>query len=221
MLGKVKKGKGDKNGKGKDNADATEYFAGYCLGCKAWGHMKKYCWWNETPKSGKDTASLESASTAVCQLDSTITGMLLEYDGRSTAVDVTKWMFSLSNRESNRNEVLVDSGSATSVCQHSGWQTGRSWSGTEVGHWATIHQDRAAHRSSCARDGVNVSGDFQIAPQMIGCRDHSYQLDRMLTEATLSYFAVLVEGSSTTFFVIGSSSNKLVVEGRHVSNEGA
>ena len=76
MLGKEKKGKDDKNGKGKGgdgkddkkckgkvNANATEYFGGNCLGCKACGHMKKDCWWNETPKSGKDTTSLTAASS--------------------------------------------------------------------------------------------------------------------------------------------------------------
>ena len=67
--GKGKKGKGDKKGKGKgkgkqgesnrDEKDKdedkkgkgkgknnvkTEYFAGYCLQCKGWGHMKKDCW---------------------------------------------------------------------------------------------------------------------------------------------------------------------------------
>ena len=43
MLGKGKTGKGDKNGKGKNSADAGEYFAGCCLGCKACCLMKKEC----------------------------------------------------------------------------------------------------------------------------------------------------------------------------------
>ena len=53
LLGKGKegdrKGKG-KQGKGKekDNDKATEYFAGHSLLCKAWGHMQKDCWWNES-----------------------------------------------------------------------------------------------------------------------------------------------------------------------------
>ena len=59
--GKGEKGKGKSKGekgesKGKNNVK-TEYSAGYCLQCKGWGHMKKDCWWDETAKSAKDTAS--------------------------------------------------------------------------------------------------------------------------------------------------------------------
>ena len=43
--------------------------------------MKKDCWWNDPPllpiKSGKDTASLETANTAASDLESTMTEMLL------------------------------------------------------------------------------------------------------------------------------------------------
>ena len=53
-----KKGKG--KGKGKTNAKKTEYFSGYFLHWKAWGHKKRDWWWNESAKSGKDTASLET-----------------------------------------------------------------------------------------------------------------------------------------------------------------
>ena len=35
-------------------------------------------------KNGKDTVSLETASTAACQTDSTITGLLLQSDDIST-----------------------------------------------------------------------------------------------------------------------------------------
>ena len=67
--------------------------------------MKKVCWWNDPLlppiKSRKDAASLETANTAANQLENTMTGMLLQSDGSSTAVDPTKWMFSVANRESN------------------------------------------------------------------------------------------------------------------------
>ena len=92
-------GKDDK--KGKASGNVTECFAGYCIWCGACGHVKKDCWWNELHKSGKD-ASLESPSSAASQRDSTIAGMLPQSDGCSTAVDATKWMFSVTNRESNR-----------------------------------------------------------------------------------------------------------------------
>ena len=67
--------------------------------------MKKVCWCSDPPlptiQSGKDTASLETANTAASELESTMTEMLLQSDGSSTAVDPTKWMFSVANRESN------------------------------------------------------------------------------------------------------------------------
>ena len=59
----------DKKGIGKDkttaNTKATECFAGYCPLCNAWGYMQKDCCWNESAKSGKDTASLENPITPV------------------------------------------------------------------------------------------------------------------------------------------------------------
>ena len=71
--------------------------------------MKKVCWWNDPLlppiKSRKDTASLETANTAANQLEYTMTGMLLQSDGSSTAVDP------------HEMDVLFDSGAATSRCQ--------------------------------------------------------------------------------------------------------
>ena len=109
--------------------------------------MKKVCWWNDLLlppiKSRKDTASLETANTAANQLESTMTGVLLQSDGSSTAVDPTKWMFSVANRESNKNEFLFDSGAATSLCQQcfSDSLGGKpSGAGVEL-RSATIHHD--------------------------------------------------------------------------------
>ena len=82
MLGQGKKGKGDKKGKRKANAKASDYFAGCCFGCTASGRLLK------------DTASLEIASTAASQRDSTITGMLVQSDDCSAA---------------NLDEFLIDS----------------------------------------------------------------------------------------------------------------
>ena len=72
----------DKKGKGKANAKESEYFAGYCLLCKAWGHMKKDCWWNESAKSGKETVSLETSITpaANTETEPPNTGVLIQSD---------------------------------------------------------------------------------------------------------------------------------------------
>ena len=82
--------------------------------------MKKDCWWNQPlAKSGKDTASLETANTVVSQPESTMIGMRLQSDGSTTVVGPTKWMFSVLLRIVNQseNEFLVDSGTGTSLCQ--------------------------------------------------------------------------------------------------------
>ena len=128
MLGQGKKGKADmkdkgKNGKGsrdgKDDKDDKKskgkkgfrqrqrqsqsnwVLRGPLPRLQTWGHTKKDCLWNQTPKGGKDTASLETASTAASQPDSTITGMLLQSNDCITAVDPTKWLFSVTNRETH------------------------------------------------------------------------------------------------------------------------
>ena len=63
--GEGEEGRDEKKGRGKfkEKAKATEFCAGCCLGYKAWGHMTKDFWLNDTNKMRKDAASLESAST--------------------------------------------------------------------------------------------------------------------------------------------------------------
>ena len=116
---KDKKGKG----KGKNNVKA-EHFAGYCLQCKGWGHMKKDCWWNENAKSAKDTASLETPTTPAesTKTEPPITGMLTQSDeGGEIPADPAQWMYSVTKQESVpvANDSLVDSVAATLVCQQS------------------------------------------------------------------------------------------------------
>ena len=58
--GEGSKGKKDKGkGNGKDKAKATA--------CEVWDHMKKDCWWNESSKSGKDAAFLETPTTSAAK----------------------------------------------------------------------------------------------------------------------------------------------------------
>ena len=135
--------------------------------------MKKVCWWNDPLlppiKSRKDTA-LETANTAANQLESTMTGMQLQSDGSSTAVDPTKWMFSAANRESSKNEFLFDSGAATSRCQQCFSDSlGGKPSGAGVDlRSATRPRDTIHHDGQHTDLHAHTSGDMQIAPKTTG-----------------------------------------------------
>ena len=130
--GKHKKGESSKNEKTKtktrkaktkvQNNDKAEHFAGYCLQCKDWGHMKKDYWWNENAKNGKDTAPLETPITPaeITKTEPPITGMLIQSDvGGEIRADLAQWLYSVTEKESVLNDFLIDSGAATSVSQQS------------------------------------------------------------------------------------------------------
>ena len=177
--GKGEKGKGDKKckgkGKGKANAKTTKHFPGYCLVCEAWGHAMKDCWRNESAKSGKDTASLETpiAPAANTTTEPSITGMLTQSHAGAVPADLAQWLYSVTKRQPSREEFLIDSGAATSVCQQS---LADSLGGKPRGpgvelRSATGHQfTTPGNTTMClrTRDGVNVAGDFQIAPKSTG-----------------------------------------------------
>ena len=158
--GKGKEGKGESNEDEKDKdqdkkckatAKATEYFAGYCLFFIVGRHMKKDCWWNESAKSGKDTASLETPITpfASTTTEPPITGMFLQSDeGGEVPADPAQWMYSVTKQESvpNANDFLISSGAATSVCQQSladslGGKPRGPVVEARVSHWTSIHYD--------------------------------------------------------------------------------
>ena len=135
----------DKKGKGKANAKATEYFAGYCLLCKAWRHLKKDCLWNESAKSGKDTTSLETPITPAANTttEPPITGMLMQSnEGEVVAADPAH-----SGNE-NPEDFLIESGAATSVCQQSLAGKPRGPGGTRVSHWTSVHEMVSTLRAS-------------------------------------------------------------------------
>ena len=146
----------DKKGKskGKNNAKA-EYFAGYCLQCRGWKHMKKGCWWNENVKSEKDTASLE---TPITPAESTRT---------EPPITVTK-----QESVPNAKDFVFDSGAVTSVCQQSLADSlgGKSRRPGVALSSATGHRSRRL----ATRDGVNVASEFQVAPKNTGLQkvDH-------------------------------------------------
>ena len=138
--------------------------------------MKKDCWWNENAKSGKDTASLENPDTLAAdeKTEPSITLMLIQSDeGEAVPVDPTQWLYSITKRDFVHNDFLIHSRAATSVCQQSLVDSlGGIPRGPEVelrsarGHQFTT----TGNTTIClrTRDGINVSGDFQIAPKDTG-----------------------------------------------------
>ena len=96
---KDKKGKGKGKGKGKANATTTKHLSGYCLVCKAWEHAKKDCWWNESARSGKDTASLETPFTPAANTttEPPIVRMLVQSDeGEIVPANPAPWLYSVT-----------------------------------------------------------------------------------------------------------------------------
>ena len=64
--------------------------------------MKKDCWWIESAKSGKNTASMETSTTPAADTttEPSITGMLIQSDeGEAAPVDPTQWPCSMTERE--------------------------------------------------------------------------------------------------------------------------
>ena len=91
------------------------------------------------------------------------------------AAHLAQWLHLVTKRETSREELLIDFGAATSVCQRS---LADSLGGKPRGlgvelRSATEHQFTTTSNTTCmsTRDGVNVAGDFQIEP------NQSYQLD--------------------------------------------
>ena len=188
MLGKGKqKGKGDKkgkNGKGNDNAKATEYFASYCLGCKACGHIKKECSRNETPKSGKDTATLENRvhrrqSNGIHDDRNAVTILRLQRSGRPHDMD--------------DNEFLIDSGAVQSVCQQS---LSDSLGGNASGAGVDLRSATKQQIFMRTRDGVNVSGAFRIAPKTTSLQRSTVSVGQVADRGNIIVFR---SSGGTTF----------------------
>ena len=125
--------------------------------------MEKDCWWNESNKSGKDTASLETPITTAAntKTEAPITP------------DPMRWLYSVTKHEPSHNDFWIDSGAHTSVCHQSLAESlgGKpSGAGVEL-RSATGHQFTSTGNTTIllrTRDGITVAGDFQIAPQKNG-----------------------------------------------------
>ena len=215
-----KKGK-DKGKKGKANASAkaTEYFAGYCLLCKAWRHMKKDFWWYESAKSGKDTASLKTPITPTTNTatEPPITGMLIQSgEGEAVPADPTRWLYSVTKREPSHHDFRIDSGAATSVCQQSLADSlgGKPRApGVELKSATGRQFTTTGNTTICLRtgDGINVAGDFQIAPKDTGLQRSVISVGQVCNRGNIITFRSTLERYSTSSLATDSSLNVLVV----------
>ena len=74
--------------------------------------MRKDCWRNESAKSGKDTASLETPMTPAANTttEPLTSGMLIQFEeGQVVPTDPAQWLHSVTKREPSREDFLIDS----------------------------------------------------------------------------------------------------------------
>ena len=151
----------------------------------------KDCWWNESVKSGKDTASLETPIMPAenTKTETSITGMLIRSDeGDTVPANPAQWLYSVTKREPSREEFLIDSGAATSVCQQSladSLEEKPRGRGVEL-RSATSHLiATTARQFACAHETVStLRATSRLRPRTMDCRDQSYRLNKCATEAT-------------------------------------
>ena len=213
-----KKGNG-KKGKGKfeEKARATEYCAGYCLQCKAWSHVKKDCWWNESSKSGKDAASLETPTTPAANntTEPPITGMRL-------------CQLILRSGCTPYNDFLINSGAATSECPQSlADSLGRKPSGPGVelrsvtGHRFTT----TGNTTIClrTRGDINVSGDFQVAPKETRLQRSIIPVGQVCDRGNVIVFRIaggtILNEVTVHRLDFGRAGGSVLAESRHVGEE--
>ena len=134
--GKKGKGKGKKSDSSKDEKDKDEHkkgkgkampkrlstFLDTAFSAKPGDTRRRIAGGKRAPKSGKDTASLETPITpaADATTEPSITGMLMQSDeGEVVPANPAQWPYLVTKREPSREEFLIDSGPAASVCQPS------------------------------------------------------------------------------------------------------
>ena len=184
-LSTLGKGKGEKNGKGKANAKTTKHFLRYSLVCKAWEAREEGLLVECQEREGH-CISGDPTTPAPNTTEPPITGKLLQSDEGAA-----QWLYSLTKREPSREEFLIDSGAATSVCQQSladslGGKPNRL--GVELGS-ATGHQfTTTANATICIRTETvsMLRATFRLRPRILYCGDLSCRLDKCATEAISS-----------------------------------
>ena len=160
--------------------------------------MKKDCWWNESARSGKDTAFLETPMTPAANTtaEPPITGMWRRFD-EEAVLDPPRFC-SCDISVSTKLDSLGDKPTGPEVELRSA-----------AGHQSTTTGTR---RLACTHETVSMWREiFRLHPRILDCRGLSYQLARCATGATSSHSATLVERYSTNTLVTESSLNVLVV----------
>ena len=176
--GNVKKGENEKGkGKGKNNAKATKYIPGYRIHCKAWRPMNKDCWWSESAKSGKDTASLETPVTLAVSttIESPITGMLMQFDdSNAVPADSSQWLYSVTNCEN------------VSKAWKKAWEENPEDLEWNSGQPLDNSSPRlATRRFACAHEAVSIwRVTFRLRPRILACIYLSYRSAKCATKAT-------------------------------------
>ena len=148
--------------------------------------MKKDCWWNESARSGKDTASPDNPITPVVNTttEPPTTGMLLQSDdGEAVIADSAQWLYSVTKREPSREDFLIDSG----VCANRVWRTAREANPGDL-EWSSgqpldiSSPRRATRRFACAHETVSMWREtFRLRPRILYSGDVSCQLDKCAT----------------------------------------
>ena len=117
----------------------------------------------EREQSGKDAASLETpiSPAASNTTEPPTTGMLIQSDAEETLpADLTRWMtrYESSSQRFPDRRWSCDTSVPTKPGRQSQRRTQRTWSGTEIGHWTSVHcdgqrDDVLAHARRCQRYG--------------------------------------------------------------------
>ena len=135
--------------------------------------MKKDCWWNESNNSGKDAASLETPITPAAE--TSITGILIQSDDNEFVCQLILRSGCAGYKARAQSHRLPDRSWScdisvpTKPARQLGKQTQRTWSGTQIGHWTSVHYDgQHDHMPAHTRDGIHVAGDVQTDPKKSG-----------------------------------------------------
>ena len=143
-------------------------------------------------------------------------------------VDPMKWLYTVTKHEPSYNDFLIDSGAATSECPQSlADSLGRKPSGPGVelrsvtGHRFTT----TGNTTIClrTRGGINVSGDFQVAPKETRLQRSIIPVGQVCDRGNVIVFRIAggtilneVTGHRLDF---GRAGGGVLAESRHVGEE--
>ena len=107
----LRRAKATRKAKAKTTPKRLSFFAGFCLGCKAWGHMRRIAGETNPPRAGRTLHLWKVRAKQPVNWTPRSLECCCNPTAGCTAVDPTKWMFSVTNRESRRSwDVSVPAG---------------------------------------------------------------------------------------------------------------